>query len=56
LIAKTNSGIYFSYDESNLSQAVFELFEERKKFEFTDTKDFSREKLTKDLSELLNKL
>ena len=56
LIAKTNSGIYFSYDESNLSQAVFALFEERKKFEFTDTKDFSREKLTKDLSELLNKL
>ena len=56
LIAKTNSGIYFSYDEANLRQAVFDLLEERKKFEFSDMEDFSREKLTKDLSELLNKL
>jgi len=56
LIAKTNSGIYFSYDEANLRQAVFDLLEKRKKFEFSDMEDFSREKLTKDLSELLNKL
>ena len=56
LIVRTNSGIYFSYDEANLRQAVFDLLEERKKFEFSDMEDFSREKLTKDLSELLNKL
>lgn len=56
LITKTNSGIYFPYDELNLKQAVLGLFDEKKKFEFTDTEKFSRERLTKDLSEILNTL
>jgi glycosyltransferase involved in cell wall biosynthesis len=56
LIKKTKSGIYFSYNEINLKNEILALFKNEKHFNFENTESFSREKLTKDLSELLNNI
>ena len=56
LIHKTNSGLYFSYDNKVLKQSILGLFEENKKFNFNNTESFSREKLTEKLSKTLNNL
>jgi len=56
LIKKTKTGIYFSYDEINLKNEILALFKNEKHFNFENTESFSREKLTKDLSDLLNNI
>ena len=56
LIEKTNSGMYFSYDETNLKNKILTLFNNGQNFNFEHVASFSREKLTKELTDLLNKL
>jgi len=56
LIEKTNSGMYFSYDETNLKNKILTLFNNGQNFNFEYVASFSREKLTKELTDLLNKL
>lgn len=56
LIKKTNAGIYLSYDETKLKDDILALFRNERHFNFKHTESFSREKLTKDLSELLNNI
>ena len=56
MISATNSGIYFSYNESVLKQSILNLYENKIEYRFADIKQFSREKLTSELSNLLNKL
>jgi glycosyltransferase involved in cell wall biosynthesis len=56
LIEKTNSGMYFSYDETNLKSKILTLFNNGQNFNFEYVASFSREKLTKELTDLLNKL
>jgi hypothetical protein len=56
LIEKTNSGVYFSYDETNLKNKILTLFHNDQNFNFEHVASFSREKLTKELTDLLNKL
>ena len=56
LIEKTKTGMYFSYDESNLKDNILDLFKNENKFNFKNTEIFSREKITQDLSELLNNI
>ncbi len=56
LIHKTKSGIYFSYDEIDLKSKLLEFFKISKKINSEYIDCFSRKKLTKDLSSLLNKL
>jgi glycosyltransferase involved in cell wall biosynthesis len=57
LIEKTNTGKYFSYDEMKLKEEILNLFHNNtnppKSIEIDG---FSRRKLTKDLSELLNNI
>ena len=56
LIEKTNTGMYFSYNEKKLKNDILALFKNKNNFNFENTVSFSREKLTKDLSDLLNNL
>jgi hypothetical protein len=56
LIEKTKAGIYFSYDETKLKDDILDLFKNENQFNFENTESFSREKLTKDLSDLLNNI
>ncbi len=56
LIEKTNTGKYFFYDETNLKNYILTLFNNEKNFNFENMECFSREKLTRDLSDLLNKM
>ena len=56
LIKKTNTGMYFSYDETKLKDDILDLFKNENQFNFENTESFSREKLTKDLSDLLNNI
>jgi len=56
LIEKTNTGKYFSYDDTNLKFDILDLFNNRNSFNFENTEIFSREKLTYDLATLLNNL
>jgi len=56
LIDKKENGMYFSYDETNLKDDILALFKNERYFNFENTESFSREKLTKDLSELLNNI
>ena len=56
LIEKTKTGMYFSYDETKLKDDILDLFKNENQFNFENTESFSREKLTKDLSELLNSI
>jgi len=56
LIEKTNTGKYFSYDDTNLKIDILDLFNNPNNFDFENMESFSREKLTYDLSNLLNEL
>ena len=56
LIAKTKTGMYFSYDETKLKYDILDLFNNKNQFNFENIESFSREKLTKDLSDLLNNI
>jgi len=56
LIEKTNTGKYFSYDDTNLKIDILDLFNNPNNFDFENMESFSREKLTYDLSNLLNNL
>ena len=56
LIEKTNTGMYFSYDEKKLKNDILSLFNNKNNFNFENTVSFSREKLTKDLSDILNNI
>ena len=56
LIEKTNTGKYFSYDEKNLEIDILTLFKSERPINFENTESFSRNKLTKDLSDLLNNI
>jgi len=56
LIEKINTGMYFSYDKKNLKNEILALFNNENYFNFENTENFSREKLTKELSDLLNNI
>ena len=57
LIEKTNTGKYFSYDEMKLKEEILNLFHKNTNPPKSIGIDvFSRKKLTKDLSELLNNI
>jgi hypothetical protein len=56
LIKKTKTGMYFSYDETKLKDDILDLFKNKNQFNLKNTESFSREKLTKDLSDLLNNI
>ena len=56
LITTTQTGLYFSYEEQHLEDVILNVFEGKTKFNFSDTTRFSRQKLTVDLSDLLNNL
>ncbi len=57
LIQKTKTGVFFTYDEIELKKEILTLFHnESKTISSTDFKGFSRKKLTKDLSKLLNNI
>jgi len=56
LIEKTKTGMYFSYDETKLKDNILDLFKNENQFNFKNTEIFSREKITQDLSELLNNI
>jgi len=54
LIKETNTGKYFSYDDTNLKIDILDLFSNPNNFNFENMESFSREKLTCDLANLLN--
>ena len=56
LIKNTNRGKYFSYDNTNFKTDILDLFNNSNNFDFENMESFSREKLTYDLSNLLNNL
>jgi len=56
LIKNTNRGKYFSYDDTNVKTDILDLFNNPNNFDFENIESFSREKLTYDLSNLLNNL
>ena len=56
LIKNTNTGKYFSYDDTNLKTDILDLFNNPNNFDFENMENFSREKLTYDLANLLNNL
>ena len=56
LIKKTNTGKYFSYDDSNLKIDILDLFNNPNNLDFENMEGLSRDKLTYDLTNLLNDL
>ena len=56
LIEKINIGMYFSYDKTNLKNEILALFKNENHFNFENIQSFSRERLTKDLADLLNSI
>ncbi len=56
LIQRTKTGMYFSYDKTNLKDDILALFNNENHFNSENIESFSREKLTKDLSDLLNNI
>ena len=57
LIQKTKMGVFFTYDEIELKKEILNLFHnDRNPLASTEIEGFSRKKLTKDLSELLNNI
>ena len=57
LINKTKSGTYYSYQEENLKQDILDLFNNKNEFESSkEIMSFTRKKLTKKLSDLLDKM
>ena len=54
---KTKSGMYHSYEEQNLEESILRLFESKEVFLSSDKiMNFTRKKLTKKLSDLLNEM
>ena len=50
-------GVFFTYEDTELKKEVLNLFyNDEKTISSTDLKGFSRKKLTKDLSKLLNNI
>ena len=56
LISDSQTGSYFSYEEQNLENEILNLFNGRSKKLSSDFSRFSRENLSVELSDLLNKL
>ena len=56
LIEKTNTGMYFSYAETNLKNDFLRLFKKEVNFSLENNEDFTRQKLSHDLANLLNTL
>jgi len=57
LINKTKSGTYYLYQEENLKQDILDLFNNKNEFESSkEIMSFTRKKLTKKLSDLLDKM
>ena len=56
LIEKTNTGMCFSYAEINLKNDILRLFKKEENFSLENIEDFTREKLSHDLANLLNTL
>lgn len=56
LISTTNTGLYFTYEESEIKNSIMELYQQKLQFKNTNVSQFSRLNLTADLSDLLNKL
>ena len=57
LMKKTKSGSYYTYSNENLKEDIFSLFESKEQFVCSDEiNNFTRKKLTKQLSDLLDKM
>jgi len=57
LLFKTNTGNYFSYERKDIKDNILQLFTNPSiHSQYSEIKDYSREKLTKDLSDLLNNI
>ena len=57
LIQKTKTGVFFTYDKIELKKEILNLFHNNvNSVESTEIEGFSRKKLTKDLSDLLNNI
>tara|TARA_X000000368_G_scaffold405902_1_gene383570 strand:- start:9645 stop:10904 length:1260 start_codon:yes stop_codon:yes gene_type:complete len=57
LIQETETGVFFTYDNTELKKEILSLFNNRKTLpSSTHIEVFNRKKLTKDLSELLNSI
>ena len=57
LIQETETGVFFTYDNTELKRGILSLFNNRKTLpSSTHIEVFNRKKLTKDLSELLNSI
>ena len=56
LIEKTNTGMCFFYAETNLKNDILRLFKKEENFSLENIEDFTREKLSHDLANLLNTL
>ena len=55
-MSATRSGLYFTYEESEIKDSIMRLYEEKIQFNNTNISRFSRSNLTSDLAKLLNKL
>ena len=57
LMKKTKSGSYYTYSNENLKEDIVSLFESKEEFVCSDEiNNFTRKKLTKQLSDLLDKM
>ena len=56
LIHKTNSGFYFTYEEKNIKEKILDIFNKKVIFKIKDINSFSRENLTMQLANILNKM
>jgi glycosyltransferase involved in cell wall biosynthesis len=56
LISKTNSGIFFTYENEHLKNEILALFDNKNQFKFDNIEGFSRQKLTEDLSNVLKSI
>ncbi|MBT3418545.1 MAG: glycosyltransferase, partial [Flavobacteriales bacterium] len=57
LMEKTKSGIYHDYSDDNLKESIISLFENKEEFIASDKiNNFTRKKLTQQLSDLLDKM
>jgi glycosyltransferase involved in cell wall biosynthesis len=57
LMEKTKSGIYHDYSDDNLKESIISLFENKEEFITSDKiNNFTRKKLTQQLSDLLDKM
>ena len=56
LIDRTKNGIFLSYDKTNLKEDILALFNNENHFNFENIDSFSRDRLAKDLSDLLKSI